>query len=217
MLADMESEKNSQALNKAKLGVKKFPKDPDFWSMCGYALQSEKKYKKAAHYFLGAAKLRPGDEKDVENLVSALEMSNQITAAENYLVKTIEKYPENNQFTMLLGDFLARARRWNDLVEFTTDRLTQFPAKIGLLTLRGTAYAHLGRNLLSFQDRKRAYELSPTHPLAANLYAKNLHQRGDRNEAKRIFASFLARDPNDLNALFELSSLATPDEARDLL
>jgi tetratricopeptide (TPR) repeat protein len=217
MLADMESAKNSQALKKAKLGVKKFPKDPDFWSMSGFILQSEKHYKKAAQYFLGAAKLRPDDEKDVENLVYALEMSNQNPAAEKYLVKTIEKHPNNFQFAMILGNFFARGMRWHELIEFTTDCMSRFPAKIGLLTLRGTAYAQLGRNLLSFQDRKRAYDLSPTHPMAARLYATSLQQQGDKSEAKRIFASLISRDPNDLNALYQLSSLATPDEARDLL
>jgi tetratricopeptide (TPR) repeat protein len=217
MLADMESAKNSQALKKAKLGVKKFPEDPDFWSMAGFVLQSEKQFKKAAQYFLGAAKLRPGDEKDIENLVYALELSNQVTAAEKYLTKTIEKYPENIQFAMILGNLIARGKRWHDLIEFATDGLSRFPAKIGLLTLRGTAYAQLGRNLLSFQDRKHAYSLSPTHPMAAKLYATSLHQQGRKSEAKQIFSSFVNKDPNDLNALYEFSQLATSDEARDLL
>ena len=217
ILADMENSKNSQALKKAKLGVKKFPNDPDFWSMSGFVLQSEKQYKKAAQYFLGAAKLRPGDEKDVENLITALEMSNQISAAESYLAKTIEKHPKNNQFPIFFGNLLARNERWKELVEFTSDRLSRFPDWVGLLTLRGTAYNHLNRNLQSFQDRRHAYELSPTHPMAARLYAQSLLQQGNKTEAKQILFAIVERDPNDLNAIYELSLIATPDEARDLL
>ncbi|MVO17482.1 tetratricopeptide repeat-containing sulfotransferase family protein [Parasedimentitalea huanghaiensis] len=217
ILLDIENAKNSQALKKAKLGVKKFPKDPDFRSLAGFVLQSEGQYKKSVPFFLGAAKIRPRSEKDIENLTSALEMSNQIPAAEKYLTQTIARYPDILHAYSLLGNLLARQERWNELVEFATNSLSVFPEKIELLTLRGTAYSRLNLYNESFNDRLSAYELSPTHPMAARLFAQALHHKGAQAEAKKVLTGIVGRNPKDLEAIYDLSLLATAKDAGKLL
>lgn len=217
ILQDIKNSKNAQALKKAKLGVKKFPGDPDFWSMAGFVLQSEKQYKKSVQFFLGAVKLRPRDEKDIENLATALEMSNQTSTAEKYLRQTLNRHPDILQVYVLLGNLLARQERWHDLVRLATTSLEIFPEDVEFLTLRGSAYNHLNDYHLSFTDRNRAYELKPTHPMAARLFAQSLHQQGDKVDAKKILFEIVDLDPKNIDAIYDLSMMATPNEAVTLL
>ena len=72
-LADLEAGKFPQALKKATLGTKKFPKDADFHAIAGFVLTEMKQYKKSIPHFQEASRLKPDDPQLIAAVEKALQ------------------------------------------------------------------------------------------------------------------------------------------------
>ena len=60
-VAALDAGKLNQALKKAQLGTKKFPKDSDFHAISGFVLTEMKQYKKSIPHFIEASRMKPDD------------------------------------------------------------------------------------------------------------------------------------------------------------
>jgi len=83
-LRDLDAGKLPQALKKAQLGIKKFPKDTDFLAISGFVLTEMEQYKKSVPLFAEASRRKPDHAEYVENLANALMQSGQVAQALTY-------------------------------------------------------------------------------------------------------------------------------------
>ncbi len=80
----MNAGKLPQALKKAQLGAKKFPKDADYHTIAGFVLTQMERYKQSIPHFVEASRIKPDDVQIVENLANALMQTGQIPKALGY-------------------------------------------------------------------------------------------------------------------------------------
>ncbi len=216
-VADLETGKLPQALKKATLGTKKFPKDADFAAIAGFVLTEMKQYKKSIPFFKEAARLKPNDPQFVENIANALMQTGQAAQALAYAEKMKKRFPGNREIVRVLDEITLKGKNWRNIIEYATKRLAHDPDNPTLLSTRSRAYGRVGFAEASSRDIARAFELDPTDTEIAYHKAVDLHQQGDREGSETILWSILDRNPHDGLALLQLASFADKEKAQVLM
>ena len=98
-LSDLGAGKLPQALKKAQLGIKKFPKDSDYQAIAGFVLTEMERYKQAVPHFAAASRMKPDEAQFVENLANALMQTGQIPRALSYAEHKLQQFPGNKELT----------------------------------------------------------------------------------------------------------------------
>ncbi|UWR06297.1 tetratricopeptide repeat-containing sulfotransferase family protein [Ruegeria sp. B32] len=216
-VADLDSGKLSQALKKATLGIKKFPKDADYHAIAGFVLTEMKQYKKSLPHFQEAARLKPDDPQFVENIANALMQTGQIARALAYAEKMAEKMPGNREIVRVIDEITLKGKNWRSIIENATKRLMTDPDNPKLLSTRSRAYGRVGFVDAASADIARAYELDPDNIEIAFRRAVDLHQAGDKKGCTDLLWRVLDKDPYHASALFQLSSMVDTEQAEALL
>ncbi len=216
-VAALDAGKLQQALKKAQLGVKKFPKDSDFHAISGFVLTEMKQYKKSIPHFVEASRMKPEDPQFVENLANALMQTGQIEKALEYTEQKLEKFPNNKELNRVLDEIHLKGNDWRVIVEHASKRLETDPDNVGLLTRRARAYSIIGFVEENSNDVARAYELAPDDKKIAFMKSLNLHQQGDKTGSTEILQRILAEDPGHAASLLQMSTMAGPEDAAHLL
>ena len=216
-LADLEAGKFPQALKKATLGTKKFPKDADFHAIAGFVLTEMKQYKKSIPHFQEASRLKPDDPQFVENIANALMQTGQIAQALAYSERMLDKFPGNTEIIRVIDEIKLKGQNWRSIVENATEKLKNDPDNPKLLVSRGRAYGKLGFVEASSRDISRAYELAPDDMGIAFRKAVDLHQAGDKTGCAEILWRILEQEPHHISALYQLSSMVDREQAKSLL
>lgn len=185
-MALLDAGKLSQALKKAQLGIKKFPKDSDYQAIAGFVLTEMKQYRKSIPYFVEASRMKPDDPQFAENLANALMQTGQIVQALTYAEKKIERFPNNRELTRVIDEIQRQGENWRSIIQFTTHKLASDPDNAELLSKRARAYQSIGFVEESTRDIQRAYELAAKNTTIALQMAINLHQAGDRAQAIKV-------------------------------
>ena len=212
-VADLQAGKTKQALKKAVVGTKKFPKDDDFHGIAGFALTELKQYKNSLVHFAEASRLNPAKVDYVENLANALLHTQQFDRALKYATRKLLDFPANAELTRVIDAVGFGDDDRKKVIDYASTRLRQEPDNIELLTGRAKAYSFLGFEDAGAEDIQRAFELAPNNPDVAFEKAASLRQAGDQTGAKRLLNALLAKDPNHVSALSMLATLVTRDEA----
>ncbi len=215
-LGDLEAGKLPQALKKAQLGIKKFPKDTDFQAIAGFVFTELKQYKKSIPHFVEAARRKPDDPQFAENLANALMQTGQIPRALAYAEKMLEQFPNNAELVRVVDEIQLKGSNWREIVEHATEKLKKSPDDVTLLTTRARAYDRIGFSDNCRQDAYRAYELAPDDNAVAFQKASILHQEGKKKDAAEILDRIITNDPAHVASLLQLSNMADEDRARDL-
>ena len=216
-VADLQAGKTKQALKKAVVGTKKFPKDDDFHGIAGFALTELKQYKNSLVHFAEASRLNPAKVDYVENLANALLHTQQFDRALKYATRKLLDFPANAELTRVIDAVGLGDDDRKKVIDYASTRLRQEPDNIELLTGRAKAYSFLGFEDAGAEDIQRAFELTPNNPDVAFEKAASLRHAGDQTGAKRLLNALLAKDPNHVSALSMLATLVTRDEAEDVL
>ncbi|SDW60657.1 Sulfotransferase family protein [Ruegeria halocynthiae] len=216
-LGDLEAGKLPQALKKAQLGVKKFPKDSDYHAIAGFVLTEMQRYKQSIPYFAEASRLKPDDAQFVENLANALMQTGQIHRALSYAEHKLEQFPNNKELVRVVDEIQLKGSSWRLIIDHTTQRLEKDPDNTDLLYSRARAYGHVGFTEHSSRDIARAYELAPDKEGIALAKATDLHQSGDKQGSRNILGSVLETNPVCAAALYKMSMIAGKDEADHLI
>ncbi len=216
-LNDLNAGKLPQALKKAQLGVKKFPKDSDYHAIAGFVLTEMERYKQSIPHFIEASRMKPDDAQFVENLANALMQTGQIPRALSYAEQKLEKFPNNKELNRVIDEIQLKGQNWRLIIEHATQRLEKDFENPDLLSTRGRAYGEIGYVDQSSQDISRAYELAPEKEEIAIRKANNLHQSGDKEASARILRNVLEANPLSASALYQLSSSVTKDQSGQLL
>jgi len=216
-LADLETGKLPQALKKATLGTKKFPKDADFYAIAGFVLTEMKQYKRSIPHFQEASRLKPDDPQFVENIANALMQTGQIAQALAYSERMLDKFPGNKEIIRVIDEIKLKGQNWRSIVEHATQRLASDPDNPKLLAMRARAYGRIGFVDDSSRDIARAYELAPDDLAIAFRRAVDLHQAGDKEGCLAIIWRIIREKPHHPNALFQLSTMVAKDKAEELL
>ena len=216
-VADLDAGKLPQALKKATLGTKKFPKDADYHAIAGFVLTEMKQYKKSLTHFQEAARLKPDDPQFVENIANALMQTGQIARALAYAEKMAEKLPGNREIVRVIDEITLKGQNWRSIIENATKRLLSDPDNPKVLSTRSRAYGRVGFVEASSQDIARAYELAPDDIGIAFRKAIDLHQSGEKKGCMDILWHILEQDPQHASALFQLSTMVDKDTAAALL
>lgn len=216
-MADLDAGKLPQALKKAVIGAKKFPKDADYHAIAGFVLTEMKQYKKSLPHFQEAARLKPDDPQFVENIANALMQTGQIARALAYAEKMAEKLPGNREIVRVIDEITLKGQNWRSIIENATKRLLSDPDNPKLLSTRSRAYGRVGFVDASSEDISRAYELDPEDIGIAFRKSIDLHQAGDKKGCADILWHILDQDPHHASALFQLSTMVNKEQAEDLL
>lgn len=216
-VAALEAGKLQQALKKAQLGVKKFPKDLDFHAISGFVLTEMEQYRKSIPHFVEASRMKPDDPQFVENLANALMQTGQIPKALEYTEQKLEQFPNNKELNRVLDEIHLKGSNWRMIIEHASKKLASEPDDVHLLAKRARAYAKIGFVDDNSRDISRAYELDPNNTVVAFDKSVNLHQSGDKNGARDILLRILDTNPEHISALLQLSTMATKEEASELL
>ncbi|WP_253283450.1 tetratricopeptide repeat-containing sulfotransferase family protein [Ruegeria atlantica] len=216
-MALLDAGKLSQALKKAQLGIKKFPKDSDYQAIAGFVLTEMKQYRKSIPYFVEASRMKPDDPQFAENLANALMQTEQIARALAYAEKKIEQFPNNRELMRVIDEIQREGKNWRSIVEFTTHKLASDPDNPELLAKRARAYDQMGFVEESTLDIQRAYELAPENTVVAFQKAVNLHQAGDKKGSLKIFEDILAAKPHHPNALLQVAIMSAKEEVPQFL
>ncbi|WP_171207812.1 MULTISPECIES: sulfotransferase [unclassified Ruegeria] len=209
---DLEAGKLAQALKKAQLGVKKFPKDTDYLAIAGFVLTEMQQYRKSIPYFAEAAKRKPEDPQFAENLANALMQTGQIPRALSYAEQKLKVFPDNKELVRVTDEIQLKGKNWRLIIDHATKRLQAEPDNAEMLSNRGRAYGQIAFNEHATSDIARAYELAPDVEDIAIRRATNLHQSGDKEGAKEILDRIFARNPKNAAVLYPLAESAPEDE-----
>ncbi|WP_170376021.1 tetratricopeptide repeat-containing sulfotransferase family protein [Ruegeria atlantica] len=216
-VAALEAGKLQQALKKAQLGVKKFPKDSDFHAISGFVLTEMKQYKKSIPHFVEASRIKPDDPQFVENLANALMQTGQIPRALEYTEQKLEQFPNNKELNRVLDEIHLKGSNWRLVIEHASKKLQAEPDDVNLLGKRARAYSKIGFVEDHSRDVSRAFELEPENIKIAFAKAVNLHQSGDKNGSKEILQRILDTDPENMSALLQLSLVTSKDDGPKLM
>lgn len=216
-MALLDAGKLPQALKKAQLGIKKFPKDCDYQAIAGFVLTEMKQYKRSIPHFVQASRMKPDDPQFVENLANALMQTGQISQALTFAEQKIEKFPGNKELTRVIDEIKRNGRNWRSIIEYATHKLESDPDNPELLSKRARAYARIGFLEENTRDVARAYELAPEVPNIALRKAVDLHQSGEKQRAKKILNDILRDHPAHPNVLLQLASMIDKPDAPALL
>ncbi|WP_420586602.1 tetratricopeptide repeat-containing sulfotransferase family protein [Ruegeria sp.] len=216
-VAALEAGKLQQALKKAQLGVKKFPKDSDFHAISGFVLTELKQYKKSIPHFVEASRMKPDDPQFVENLANALMQTGQIPKALEYTEHKLEQFPNNKELNRVLDEIHLKGTSWRSIIEHATSKLATDPDNVDLLSKRARAYAKIGFDADNTRDIARAYELKPDDIKIAFQKSVSLHQSGDKKGSTEILHRILEDSPEHASALLQLSTMVSKDEAAKLM
>ena len=192
-MADLEAGKLPQALKKAQLGIKKFPKDSDFQAIAGFVLTEMKQYKRSLPHFVEASRLKPGDPQFAENIANALMQTGQISKALEYVEQKSEKFPGNKELARVVEEIKRQGKNWRSIIDYNTAKLEKDPDNADLLQARARAYGKIGFVHEDSRDIERAYELEPDKPAIALRKSILLHQSGDKQAAPRFSGIFLLK------------------------
>ncbi|WP_253283772.1 tetratricopeptide repeat protein [Ruegeria sp. HKCCD6428] len=159
-MALLDAGKLPQALKKAQLGIKKFPKASDYQAIAGFVLTEMKQYRKSIPHFIEASRMKPDDPQFSENLANALMQTGQILQALTYAEKKIERFPNNRELTRVIDEIQRQGENWRSIIQFTTHKLASDPNNAELLSKRARAFQSIGFVEESTRDIQRAYELA---------------------------------------------------------
>ncbi|MGI9367594.1 MAG: tetratricopeptide repeat-containing sulfotransferase family protein [Ruegeria sp.] len=216
-LGDLDTGKLPQALKKAQIGAKKFPKDPDFQAIAGFVLTEMKQYKRSIPFFVEASRMKPDNAEYVENLANALMQTGQIVRALSYAEQKSEEFPTSKELVRVIDEIQLKGQNWRKIIEYATKKLEKDPDNAELLTSRARAFGKIGFTADSSKDINRAYELSPEKISVAVPKAHNLHQSGDKAGCAEILKAVLDKKPDNIAALYQLSSIIGKDEVGMML
>lgn len=216
-LGDLDTGKLPQALKKAQIGAKKFPKDPDFQAIAGFVLTEMKQYKRSIPFFVEASRMKPDNAEYVENLANALMQTGQIVRALSYAEQKSEEFPTSKELVRILDEIQLKGKNWRVIVAYATKKLANDPDNVELLSKRSRAYGKIGFDEDSTRDINRAYELNPEIIPVAIQKAHNLHQNGDKTGCADILWSVLDKKPDNVSALYQLSSMIGEEQVEDML
>ncbi|NOD92068.1 sulfotransferase family protein [Ruegeria sp. HKCCD4884] len=213
----LEAEKLPQALKKAQLGVKKFPKDSDFHAIAGFVLTEMKQYKKSIPHFVEASRMKPDDPQFVENLANALMQIGQFPKALEYTEQKLEQFPNNKELNRVLDEIHLKGTSWRSIIEHATNKLANDPDNADLLTKRARAYSKIGFVDENSRDIARAYELDPNNIKISFQKSVNLHQSGDKEASTEILHRILEENPEHAPTLLQLSTMVGKEDAVNLM
>ncbi|WP_050603312.1 sulfotransferase [Ruegeria sp. 6PALISEP08] len=213
----LEADKLPQALKKAQLGVKKFPKDTDFHAIAGFVLTEMKQYKKSIPHFVEASRMKPDDPQFVENLANALMQTGQFPKALEYTEHKLEQFPNNKELNRVLDEIHLKGTSWRSIIEHATNKLATDPDNADLLTKRARAYSKIGFDEENSRDIARAYELDPDDIKIAFQKSVSLHQNGDKKGSTEILRRILEEDPEHAPTLLQLSTMVGKEDAANLM
>ncbi len=212
-LSDIEAGKLPQALKKAQLGIKKFPKDPAYHAIAGFVLTEMKRYAQAIPHFAEASRKKPDDPQFVENLANALMQTGQTLRALLYAEKKLKQFPNNKELNRVIDEIQLKGQNWRSIVEHATQRLEKDPDNADLLSARARAYGHIGFVDQSSNDISRAYELEPRNEEIALGKADDLYRNGETEAATAVVQTVFEANPLCAPALYQLSRSVTKEEA----
>ncbi len=215
-LSDLEAGKLPQALKKAQLGIKKFPKDSDYQAIAGFVLTEMKRYKQAIPHFAEASRMKPDDVQFVENLANALMQTGQIPRALTYAEQKLARFPNSKELVRVIDEIQLKGQNWRLIIEHATQKLATDPDNADLLSSRARAYGQIGFAQQSTEDISRAFEIAPEKEDIAIRKAVNLHQAGDKDGSRQILLSVLAANPVSAAALYQMSMVADEKQADEL-
>lgn len=216
-LTALDTGKLQQALKKAQLGLKKYPKDPDFHAISGFVLTELKQYKRSIPHFVEASRMKPHDPQFVENLANALMQTNQIPKALEYAERKLEVFPNNKELTRVLDEIHLKGQNWRTIIDYVTKKLEADPENATLLNTRARAYEKIGRGQDASDDVNRAFALAPEDENVAYHQAINLHQNGDKKRSIEILQDILAKNPMHLSSLSQMSMMVGKEGAAGLM
>ncbi|MDA7964949.1 tetratricopeptide repeat-containing sulfotransferase family protein [Ruegeria sp.] len=215
-LGDLDAGKLPQALKKAQLGVKKFPKDSDYHAIAGFVLTEMKRYKQSIPHFIEAARMKPDDPQFVENLANALMQTGQIPRALTYAEQKLEQFPNNKELVRVIDEIQLKGQNWRLIIDHASQRLQSDPDNAKLLSTRARAYGKIGFVEHSSRDITRAYEIAPEDISIAFQRAVDLHQAGDKEGSAGILQDIRTQEPLHATTLLQLASIASKDQVDEL-
>ncbi len=216
-MALLDAGKLPQALKKAQLGIKKFPKDSDYQAIAGFVLTEMKQYKRSIPHFVEASRMKPDDPQFAENLANALMQTGQVSKALSYAEQMAEKFPRNKELARVIEEIQRQGKNWRSIIQYTTHKLETDPDNPKFLSKRANAYGRIGFVDDNTRDVSRAYELAPNNLGIAFQKAINLHQSGDKEGMLSILNDILDANPTHPSALFQLSTMVETEKAAEFL
>ncbi|WP_299663977.1 tetratricopeptide repeat-containing sulfotransferase family protein [uncultured Ruegeria sp.] len=215
-LSDLGAGKLPQALKKAQLGIKKFPKDSDYQAIAGFVLTEMERYKQAVPHFAAASRMKPDEAQFVENLANALMQTGQIPRALSYAEHKLQQFPGNKELTRVIDEIQLKGQNWRLIIDHATQKLATDPDNADLLTSRARAYGQIGYTEHCSGDISRAYELAPENEDIAIRKAVDLHQTGDKGGSKLVLQTVLDANPASAAALYQMSMIANEKQSEQL-
>lgn len=216
-LGDLNAGKLPQALKKAQLGIKKFPKDADYYAIAGFVLTEMKRYKQSIPHFAEASKIKPDDPQFAENLANALMQSGQIPRALSYAEQKLARFPNSKELLRIVDEIQLKGQNWRLIIDYSTKKLEADPDNASVLANRARAYEKIGFLEDSTRDIDRAFELSPRDNSIALQKAMNLRQKGEEGGCIKVLRDILRTEPHHPSALYQLSLVSVSQGLDELL
>lgn len=216
-LRDLRGKKLPQALKKAQLGIKSFPKDPDFHGIAGFVLTEMKRYTQSIPHFAEASRMRPDNPQFAENLANALMQTGRLDRALAYAEKKREQFSQSIELERVIDEIISKGDSWLEIIAFVSKSLESEPDNAQQLAMRARAYQHIEFLAEATRDIKRAYALDPEDEEIALQMATNLSETGDVNACKAILSRIVENNPLNVRALLKLSSIVVQEDVPALL
>lgn len=138
-----------------------------------------------------------------------------------HLKRAVELEPDHGATRVRYGDFLARARRFEEAIE-QYDRVLEVqpdaPGASAVRVRRGTALVNLDRGEEAVAEFRRAVELAPEDPVVHHLFAETLAFLGRTEEAeeqRRLAEELSDTDSQRSRLLLREASEAIADQDFD--
>ncbi len=154
----------------------------------------------------------PGDADHIRLLSQALSKQNRLSEAEDQLRFALEMQPEFPQLHEDLGSVLAMQSRFDDAIDAFETALRLQPALPLAKRKLAQALIAAGRSDEAEDTLQEYIEDDPER--ASITEGMQRHSEGQIDEAMQIFQDALRKNPNSVNALFQLAGILWRDKQR---
>lgn len=188
------------ALKTARIGIKSFPRNPDFPSLAGFIQAQDGRHTEASRFFTTALKLAPGSVEFQNNLLQALVLSDQPTKVDRLFESWLPTRNDPSDLHYLRAMSLVR-RNSADAALSEIDAAIQIqPLMTKFRYLKLSTLIDMGQDQASLAECEEIYRVAPNDHRALVAMASILLRQAKTQEAREVLdrAAVMAPDAPDV-------------------
>ncbi|MBP1710623.1 MAG: tetratricopeptide repeat family protein [Deltaproteobacteria bacterium] len=211
----LKGNQHDPAIRVLSVLVAKQPQDVETCAMLGLSFSHKKLWEKAAHFYLQALQIEPGNQELRMALAGVYENSGNEDAAAGQYRYIAEHSRDAAAAWKAMGDIYFKKRNYTRAIESYGQAVRIKPQDGAVHANMAAAYAGMGKLKEEMQHLQKAAVLMPDEPVVRFNLAAAYEKRKMTDEAVREYLHVLKINPEDADALERVADLAFKSKKYD--